>query len=92
MTINKLFLFDATVIPHTSILLFSNSDLVYNYKTQRVSVSGWIEMSITELHCILFRRLQREIEDLLRCKVECPQTDISVRQKNLTYIVSLLVA
>lgn len=91
MTINKPFLFDATVVPHASVLLFSNSELVYTHKTSRVCVSGWIEMNITELHCILFRRLQREIEELLRVKVEDPSVDISVRQKNLTYIVSMLV-
>ena len=92
MTINKLFLFDATLVPHASVLLFSNSELVYNHKTHRVTVSGWIEMQITELHCILYRRLQREIEGLLRCKVENPGEDIAARQRNLVYIVGVLVA
>ena len=92
MTINKLFLFDATLVPHAAVLLFSNSELVYHHKTRRVTVSGWIEMGITELHCILYRRLQREIEGLLRCKVENPGEDIAVRQRNLVYIVSALVA
>lgn len=91
MSLNKLFLFDGTVVPHAAVLLFSNSDIVWSKGRDRVTVGGWIEMKITELHCILYRRLQREIEDLLRSKVEDPAVDITARQRNLTYIVQLLV-
>ena len=88
---NKVFLFDATVVPHTAVLLFSNANLVWNSDRDRVSVGGWIEMCITELHCVLFRRLQREIESLLRAKVEDPTLDIADRQCTLRHAVLALV-
>ena len=91
MASTKLFLFDATVVPHAAVLLFSANNLVLNKKRDRVLVGGWIEMHITELHCILYRRLQREIEDLLRSKVENTKLDISRRQQILRFIVQTLL-
>jgi hypothetical protein len=92
MALTKLFLFDCTVVPHAAVLLFSNNNLVWNKTTHRVTVGGWIEMKISELHCILYRRLQREIEGLLRTKVEDASADISARQRNLVHILSMLTA
>lgn len=91
MALTKLFLFDCTVVPHAAVLLFSNNNLVWNRDTRRVTVGGWIEMKISELHCILYRRLQREIEGLLRTKVEDSSADISLRQRLLVEILTSLV-
>jgi hypothetical protein len=91
MELGKLFLFDATVVPHAAVLLFSGCDLVRHHKMDRVTINGWIEMGITELHCILYRRLQQEIEVLLRSKVETPSLDIRKRQNTLQKIVLKLI-
>jgi len=57
----------------------------------RVQVGGWIQMQITELHAILYRRLQREIESLLRLKVETPEHDVRQRVHNLGRIIQSLL-
>lgn len=36
----------------------------------RVQIAQWIEMELSEVHVACYRRLQREIETLLRCQVE----------------------
>lgn len=91
MALDRLFLFDCTVVPHAAVLLFSGASLAWHKDRDRVTVGGWIDMRITELHCALYRRLQREIENLLRVKVEDPGADIRARQRLLTHIVQMLV-
>lgn len=91
MALDRLFLFDCTVVPHAAVLLFSGASLAWHKNRDRVTVGGWIDMRITELHCALYRRLQREIEALMRAKVEDPCADIRDRQRLLTHIVQMLV-
>lgn len=88
-----MFLFDATVVPHVAVLLFGNGchDFRIGRKRDRVIVSGWVEMKVSELHAVLYKRLQQEIECLLRLKVENSQLDITERQRDLRYIVETLL-
>jgi hypothetical protein len=91
MSLNRLFLFDCTVVPHAAVLLFSGGSLAWQKNKDRVTLGGWVDMRITELHCVLYRRLQREIDSLMRVKVEDPGRDISDRQHMLSHIVQLLM-
>ncbi len=89
-----MFLFDATVVPHVAVLLFGNGchDFKISKKRDRVTVGGWIEMKVSELHAVLYKRLQQEIECLLRLKVETPLLDIAERQRDVRFIVETLLA
>eukprot|EP00981_Chlorochromonas_danica_P012868 scaffold5514_cov166-Ochromonas_danica.AAC.2 len=81
---NQVQIFDGTVVPHLSLLLFGNSEIHAEAKkgttkrrsarkerTLRVKVQGWMEMDLYELHLASIRRVQKEIEGLLQYKVEC---------------------
>ena len=95
MASSKLFIYDATLIPHAALLLFSGSQLQFtSHKRNRVVVGGWIEMELSELHAVLYRRLQKEIEQLLRLIVEQPEgglRDIRRREANLQAVVTALL-
>jgi hypothetical protein len=91
---SQVYLFDATAVPHVAVLLFGNGchDFKISTKRDRVVVGGWIEMRVEELHAVLYKRLQQEIECLLRIKVEDPTHDVADREKDLRFIVETLLA
>eukprot|EP01034_Spumella_vulgaris_P021324 gene21324-27354_t len=91
---SQVYLFDATAVPHVAVLLFGNGchDFKISAKRDRVVVGGWIEMCVEELHAVLYKRLQQEIECLLRLKVEDPLVDVREREKDLRFIVETLLS
>lgn len=92
MVSSRLFIFDASVIPHTALLIFSGAELVRDRKKGRVVLNNWIEVEISELHAVLFRRLQREMQELLQLKVEDPlSADIGQRKNSLCDVVEALL-
>lgn len=76
--------FDGTVVPHLSLLLFGTSEIqaharkgqekmkrsTRKERALRVHVQGWVEMDLSELHLAYVRRVQKEIEELLQYKVQ----------------------
>jgi hypothetical protein len=56
-----------------------------------VTIGSWIQFKMNELHAVLFRRLQWEIESLLRVKVEDPNNDVSKRQAVLVRVIETLL-
>lgn len=91
MMSSRLFIFDASVIPHTALLIFSGAELVRDWKKKRVVLNNWIEVELSELHAVLFRRLQREMQELLQLKVEDPRADIVQRKNSLCDVVEALL-
>ncbi len=89
----KVYLFDVTVVPHVGVLLFGNSchDFRISSKRDRVTVGGWAEMKVSELHAVLYKRLQQEIECVLRLKVETPALDVGDRERDVRFIVETLL-
>lgn len=57
-----------------------------------VTVAGWIQFRMSELHAALYRRLQQEIEDLLRRKAEDPCCDVTGRQAVVVAVLTALVS
>lgn len=116
-------MFDATLVPHMALLLFSGNEFIVSapqkgaskphrrqQQQQRqeddqlllqlqgegsamcsVTLNAWIRVQLTELHAVLARRLQREIEALLRLKVEQPHADTHDRQRILATVVQQLL-
>ncbi|KAJ1406708.1 hypothetical protein B484DRAFT_208799, partial [Ochromonadaceae sp. CCMP2298] len=119
MVSGRLFLYDATVVPHAALLLFSSAELQLSPlkgvgRAERKTVGGpgrrllrarvgWIEVQVSELHAILYQRLQREVESLLRARVavrsrekgggveEQSPLSLDQRQRNLRKIVLSLM-
>lgn len=85
-------------MPHPALLLFAGNEIGLSNpgkkssrRSLRVQINRWIEMELPELHLACFRRLQKEIEALLRAKVENPHLDISERQKVVSAAVCVLL-
>jgi HrpA-like RNA helicase len=86
----KLFLHDCSSVPLPAILLFGG-DLTISKSRDRVIVDTWIQLKSSELHAVLYKRLQREIEGLLISKVETPDADLADRQGILIAVLSKLL-
>ena len=56
-----------------------------------MQVDDWIEVRIAELHAVFIMRLQNEIENLLRLKVENPKVDTKDRQNILTSAIKSII-
>ena len=50
-----------------------------------------IKVKSSELHAVLFKRLQNEIENILKMKIENTKTDISMRQSLLVSVLEKLL-
>ncbi len=57
-----------------------------------IAAGGWLKFKITsELHAVLYRRLQLEIDSLLATKLQHPHADVSIKQDRLLSIVKDLL-
>lgn len=95
---SKVFLHDCTSVPIAAILLFGGDVLISRTRKGvsseayvMVTVGSWIHFKMKELHAVLFRRLQQEMDALLRIKVENPANDVSKRQAVLVRVVQALL-
>lgn len=84
-------IYDCSVIPHAAVLLFGG-DLNLNRTRDKVYVGDWIKMSVNELHAVLFKKLQVEVDSVLQCKVEDPGRDISDRLSELRDVIDSVMA
>lgn len=91
MATSKTFIFDCTCVPLIGVLLFCG-DLSISKKRDKIVIGKWIQVKSSELHAVLYRRLQEEISFLLDIKTKNPHQDIVVRQNLLIEIVKLLLA
>lgn len=88
------------MIPHAVLLLFAGNEIVMSNpgkkknarKSSRIMLNGWIEMELSELHLACYRRIQREIESVLRQKVEYQQCDLLDRQAMIQSVLMILLA
>ena len=94
----KVYLHDCTVVPAAAILLFGGDILISRTRKGSssevgvlVTVGSWIHFKMNELHAVLFRRLQGEIESLLRIKVEDAANDVTKRQAVLIKVIEALL-
>jgi hypothetical protein len=87
---SKLFIHDATSVPLPAVMLFGGS-LAVSHSRDRIIVDGWIEVKASELHAVLYKRLQRELEDMLIRKIENPKEDISFRQGVILDVLNRLL-
>ena len=85
-------------MPAAAILLFGGDMLISRTRKGSsseggvlVTVGSWIHFKMNELHAVLFRRLQGEIESLLRIKVEDPANDVTKRQAVLIKVIEALL-
>jgi ATP-dependent RNA helicase DHX36 len=76
----KLYLYDVTCIPIGALLLFAG-DIFISRQRERIIVDGWIHLKMSELHAVLYKRLQAEIDSMLVVKIENTSSDISQQQK-----------
>ena len=76
----KLYLHDVTCIPIGALLLFAG-DIFISRQRERIIVDGWIHLKMSELHAVLYKRLQAEIDSMLVVKIENTSSDISQQQK-----------
>ena len=84
-------IYDCSVIPHAAVLLFGG-DLNLNRTRDKVYVGDWIKMPVNELHAVLFKKLQIEVDSVLQCKVEDPGRDITERLSELRDIIDSIMA
>ena len=73
------------VLPNSDFSFLQKHDLVV------VRVCGCWDMKSTELHAVLYRRLQREINDLLVTKLERPSEDTNERCQLLRTVIEALL-
>jgi len=93
------YLYDCTSIPLPALLLFGgdvsiNGDrdmMIIKDPNSKLETSV-IKIKTSELHAVLFKRLQNEIESILKLKIEDTTTDISMRQSLLISVLEKLLA
>jgi hypothetical protein len=98
-TSGQLNVFDASVVPHAALLLFAGNEILQSNpgkkknarKSQRIVVNQWIEMELSELHLACYRKLAREIETVLRSKVELPHSDVEPKLRVIREALRLLL-
>lgn len=91
---DRVYLHDCTLVPAAAILLFGGDlhiSRVRKASFETVTIGSWIHFKMSELHAVLFRRLQTEMESMLRIKVEDPSTDITKRQAVLVRVIEMLL-
>lgn len=95
---SKVFLHDCTSVPAAAVLLFGGDILISRTRKGgssdegvMVTIGSWIHFKMNELHAVLYRRLQWEIEALLRIKVEDPNNDVTKRQAILVKVIETLI-
>jgi Helicase associated domain (HA2)/Oligonucleotide/oligosaccharide-binding (OB)-fold len=91
---DRVYLHDCTLVPAAAILLFGGDlhiSRVRKGSFETVTIGSWIHFKMSELHAVLFRRLQTEMESMLRIKVEDPTTDITKRQAVLVRVIEMLL-
>ena len=91
---DRVYLHDCTLVPAAAILLFGGDLHISRARKgtfETVTIGSWIHFKMSELHAVLFRRLQTEMESLLRIKVEDPATDITKRQAVLVRVIEMLL-
>ena len=86
----KLYLHDVTSIPIGALLLFAG-DIFISRQRERIIVDGWIHLKMSELHAVLYKRLQAEIEAMLVVKIENTASDISKQQQIIHDILTELL-
>lgn len=86
-------MFDGSVIPHNVLLLFGGAgEMQLSPKRDRVAVGPWV-IRLAELHAVLYKRLQRELELLLRATVQksLQAGELKQRQQMICEVVKLLL-
>jgi hypothetical protein len=73
-----------------ALLLFS-TDLKMAKTRDRIAINGWVFGDIDELHSVLLKRVQSEIEQILREKVEDPHRDTSDRCQVIISVLNKLL-
>lgn len=93
----KVLMYDCTAVSPTAVLLFGGDVRISSVRKSStksgvvVTIGSWMHFKMSELHGVLIRRLQWEIESLLRTKVEDPSRDVSKRQAVLARVVETLL-
>lgn len=77
-------IFDCTPVPTMAVLLFGQSQSEKQKSVRsKVIVNGWIHLGISEVHAVLVRKVQREIESILSCKVKIQGDSTLLREKEM---------
>lgn len=74
-----------------AVLMFGG-DLTISKTRDKLVVGGWIGMKMSEVHAVLFCQLQREVDMVLRAKVEDPHKDVTAQQMGLRRVLGSLLA
>jgi hypothetical protein len=90
-------LFDCTPVPTMSVLLFGHSKSEkrkshsHTNSRSKVVVNGWVHLRISELHAVIVRKIQREIESILTSKVQAMNEESRNIMREKERVVTLLL-
>lgn len=74
-----------------SVLLFGQSKNEKQKSSRsKVIVNGWIHLRISELHSVLIRKIQREIESILASKVKVDHELYDIMREKEKVVTQLL--
>ncbi len=83
-------MYDCSSVPLIAILLFCG-ELRIARNGKLVIINKWIQFKVDERHAVLLKKIQQEIDFVLRKKVELPFSDITEEQYILRSLMDILV-
>ena len=89
---SQVFLRDCTCIPTLGILLMCGRISINKSRNTIIAGGGWLKFKTSsELHAVLYKKLQLEINQLLTIKMENPLANMNNQQELLIGIVKELL-
>ncbi len=90
---SQIFLRGCTSVPIIGILLLCGKIRINKSRDMIMAAGGWLKLKISnELHAVLYRNLQTEIDIFLSMKMKNPNANIDERQNLLIQIVKDLLS
>jgi ATP-dependent RNA helicase DHX29 len=92
---NKLYLMDATLVPSCAVMLFGG-DINIHKNRKQVTIDGWLNFKISELHAVLYRRLSMELERIIKeaayLSILKQEQEIELLRQRQTVLIEILLS
>lgn len=91
MASSKIYVHDCSSVPPVALVLFGG-DLELNRGRDRVLIGGGQQMKMNEVHAVLMKQIQLEIEAILTVMTEAVPADTRKRQSALITTLQALLS
>ena len=90
MATHRSFVMDATLVHANAVVLFGGK-LAVDHVSSAVTLDGWLSLSVPARTAVMIKELRKQLEALLRSKVQHPRLDLSAEAGPLVSAVVMLL-